>query len=290
MQKIGKGIWTILIAGGVLAAIINFILPKIWPSNEAPVAEIRSDKMEGHAPLEVTFDGSSSKDPEGKDLRLEWFVADKKASDREKFSRVFTDPDSYHVKLVVTDHGALTDTDSVFIKVLEPQEQELWAPQSRKATTEEAETAADTAPKGWTITVNNGEHIQLIPGKRITVQFGEKRKETYLALNDEVAAVEQILESGETSYFEIDKNGRVIDRQLPHPLSEYSVNINKNSILRESKTELSDGFILYSYKFKWGDRAELVYDSNNKLRNFYANKHRYDHKAKIIYIGREEGA
>jgi len=74
-------------------------------NNRNPKAFIEADGTVGFAPLTVKFDGTSSYDPDGDQVTYEWDFNDDGAVDstEAKPTFVFTEPGTFHAKLVVKD-------------------------------------------------------------------------------------------------------------------------------------------------------------------------------------------
>lgn len=112
---------SILASGGILAAIISFALPRIWPKNKPPTAVITINEMEGKAPLKILADGLQSSDPEGKKLTFEWAIDEIIVSSEPSFTRTIESPGLYTIVLTVMDHDGLKSMDSKIIKVLKQE-------------------------------------------------------------------------------------------------------------------------------------------------------------------------
>ncbi|RAW17647.1 PQQ-dependent sugar dehydrogenase [Phytoactinopolyspora halophila] len=83
--------------------------------NRDPVARIDADPLSGPVPLEVTFDGSASSDPEGTELTFEWdFDGDGTVDSTEpEATHTYTEPGDYTVALTVTDADGQQDIANV---------------------------------------------------------------------------------------------------------------------------------------------------------------------------------
>ena len=90
------------------------------PSNEAPVARASANPTSGTAPLEVSFNGSSSTDDHGV-TSYSWNFKDGSSSNNTNPTHTFTDPGTYTVELTVSDENGLTNKDTVTITVNAPQ-------------------------------------------------------------------------------------------------------------------------------------------------------------------------
>jgi hypothetical protein len=77
--------------------------------------------------------------------------------------------------------------------------------------------------------------------------------------------VEHVMSNGLTAYYVIDENGDVSEPKFPHPLSEYSLEIDPNLILRTEKEDLGDGNTREVVFMKWGKKATIIRDGEGKL-------------------------
>ncbi|MEL6615199.1 MAG: glycosyl hydrolase, partial [Bacteroidota bacterium] len=84
----------------------------------APVVLIQSDRQSGKAPLAVTFDGTSSFDPQGGALTYRWASGEGETSDEPQPSFTFEEVGDYWVVLEVETQGGLVSRDSVEIRAL----------------------------------------------------------------------------------------------------------------------------------------------------------------------------
>ena len=108
-------LYAILIIGGVAAAIVNFVLPTIWPNDKPPIAKINTNSAEGQVPLTILLDGAKSFDPEGGVLYYAWEIDGNIVSNQVCFRHTFESPKEYHVMLAVKDSEGLKNTDSIII-------------------------------------------------------------------------------------------------------------------------------------------------------------------------------
>ncbi len=107
----------ILLSSGVIASIVAFLMPKIWPENRPPHAVIVSSDTLGSEPLEVLFDAAKSSDPEGLPLVYNWYIDGSEVSSIETIKHTFDTPGKYTVKLLVTDSKGLGAKDSLIVEV-----------------------------------------------------------------------------------------------------------------------------------------------------------------------------
>jgi len=93
----------------------------VWViENHPPTAVALASPLSGPAPLEVTFDGTGSSDPEGGDLLYDWDFDDGFYGTGATTTHVFDFPGIYTVYLVVTDDHGLDHFDGIDITVDEP--------------------------------------------------------------------------------------------------------------------------------------------------------------------------
>jgi PKD repeat protein len=88
----------------------------ITVNQKSPVAVITAAPTEGNAPLEVTFDGSGSYDPDGTVVDYAWHFGDGVGSGVTT-THMYETPFSYNSQLTVTDDDGATGTASVEILV-----------------------------------------------------------------------------------------------------------------------------------------------------------------------------
>jgi PKD repeat protein len=78
----------------------------------APVSKAKVTPITGTAPLTVTFDGSSSYDPDGtKIVKWEWHFGNGKSGEGEKITYIYEKPGKYYIGLKVTDMQGQKNSD-----------------------------------------------------------------------------------------------------------------------------------------------------------------------------------
>ena len=89
--------------------------------NMSPTASFSYLPQTGNAPLTVSFDGSSSSDPDGTIASYQWLFSDGERLSGETVQRIFNMAGTYRVALKVTDNAGLShQTEEFSITVLEP--------------------------------------------------------------------------------------------------------------------------------------------------------------------------
>ncbi len=86
--------------------------------NTSPVANFTASISQGTAPLEITFDSSSSFDNDGDALTYSWDFGDGTTSTSPNPTKLYTTPDSYQVFLVVNDGmvNSIAATTTIIVK------------------------------------------------------------------------------------------------------------------------------------------------------------------------------
>jgi glucose/arabinose dehydrogenase len=79
-------------------------------ADQAPIARIVADKTSGVAPLTVSFDGTTSSDPDGDPLTYKWEFGDGTTSTAAKPSKTFAQAGTFPVKLTADDGRGRTGT------------------------------------------------------------------------------------------------------------------------------------------------------------------------------------
>lgn len=85
--------------------------------NILPVAVSSADPLSGQAPLNVTFDGSGSYDPDGQVISYEWDFGDGGSGSGVSVTHVYGSAGTYSARLMVTDNMGAIDEDDVIIEV-----------------------------------------------------------------------------------------------------------------------------------------------------------------------------
>ncbi len=88
--------------------------------NQAPTASFTASPTSGNAPLTVTFNGSSSNDPDGSVVSYSWNFGDSSTGSGVTASHTYNNSGNYTVTLTVTDDDGATDNVTTLIQVAEP--------------------------------------------------------------------------------------------------------------------------------------------------------------------------
>ncbi len=94
--------------------------------NQAPIAAITAAPISGGVPLTVQFDGSGSRDPDGKIIEYLWDFGDGSTDSGAKVSHTYTQAGLYPVILTVKDDRGSTAVATVIIKVGNPPPKALF--------------------------------------------------------------------------------------------------------------------------------------------------------------------
>ncbi len=89
----------------------------VGQQNQPPRAIISTSTRSGQAPLDVSFNGSSSSDPDGTIVLYHWDFGDGSSQNGAVTSHVFTSAGIYNVKLTVKDDDGAVGTKTVSISV-----------------------------------------------------------------------------------------------------------------------------------------------------------------------------
>jgi PKD repeat protein len=107
---------------------------KFPTANSTPTEEVSARPASGIAPLEVSFDGSGSSDPDGDPLNYTWNFGDESAATMGvTASHTYTTNGPFDVRLVVDDQKGGTDSATLTIPVGNPPVGSITAP--REGTT-----------------------------------------------------------------------------------------------------------------------------------------------------------
>lgn len=94
--------------------------------NQAPIAAITAAPISGGVPLTVQFDGSGSRDPDGKIIEYLWDFGDGSTGSGAQVSHTYTQAGLYPVILTVKDDRGSTAVATVIIKVGNPPPKALF--------------------------------------------------------------------------------------------------------------------------------------------------------------------
>ena len=78
-------------------------------TNQSPTASFTANPTSGVSPLQVTFNASSSYDPDGTIVSYEWDFKDGSTGNGETVNHTFNSTGNYNVKLTVTDDKGATN-------------------------------------------------------------------------------------------------------------------------------------------------------------------------------------
>jgi PKD repeat protein len=92
------------------------------PGDEEPVASFTASPASGMAPLSVTFDASSSYDPDGNIVSYDWDFGDGATGVGVITSHVYATTGTYEARLTVTDNDGLTGSAVESIQAISPNE------------------------------------------------------------------------------------------------------------------------------------------------------------------------
>ena len=107
----------ILLSLGLLIAGCALFQP-----NQAPMAVVDATIVEGYVPLEATFDGSRSTDPDGDALSYGWDFGDGMKASGSTATHTYAQPGSYGVTLRVADRKGAADEAALVVEVHEVPE------------------------------------------------------------------------------------------------------------------------------------------------------------------------
>ncbi len=85
------------------------------PTNQAPIAAIVQSASSGTVPLTISFDGSSSRDPDGQIVSYAWNFGDSSTASGVSASHIYPSVGTYTATLTVTDNKGATASSSTVI-------------------------------------------------------------------------------------------------------------------------------------------------------------------------------
>ena len=114
-----NGSWSQYMGYGEIDAYAALIAYGGPGPNQSPVARIEAHPQSGAAPLTVSFDGSTSSDPDGQIESYLWTLLSTSAtiSHKKKFEYAFDQAGSFKVRLMVIDDQGASDTNEITINV-----------------------------------------------------------------------------------------------------------------------------------------------------------------------------
>ncbi|WP_425508146.1 PQQ-dependent sugar dehydrogenase [Streptomyces bathyalis] len=83
----------------------------------SPIAEAKSDRTSGQAPLEVAFSSEGSSDADGDELSYSWDFGDGATSEEANPTHTYTENGTYSATVTATDPGGRTGSASVIVTV-----------------------------------------------------------------------------------------------------------------------------------------------------------------------------
>jgi len=101
----------------ILGMTLLVLLAGCVPLNSPPVASFAAFPSSGAAPLNVSFDASSSHDPDGSIVNREWAFGDGHSGVGETPTHTFASAGTYSVQLTVTDNDGARNSTSHSITV-----------------------------------------------------------------------------------------------------------------------------------------------------------------------------
>jgi len=119
------------VAWGATLFLTTACQNNIVPPNKLPTADVEWSTQGVYAPLDISFDASNSRDPDGEITRYEWTFGDGKTAEGQTVSHTFTTSGSYIVVLRVTDDRGGWDGASTGIEVLPPPPPTIVPPVAR---------------------------------------------------------------------------------------------------------------------------------------------------------------
>jgi glucose/arabinose dehydrogenase/PKD repeat protein len=161
------------------------------PGNASPVAVGSAAPTSGRSPLDVSFTGSSSTDPDGDPLSYEWDFGDGTAhSSQANPIHRYTTEGLFTAELTVRDGRGLSDTDTVAISVGDPPVASIDSPvdgstyrdgetvQLHGSGTDPEDGALPESAFHWTVRLHHGDHVHLL------TRFDATTTPSFVALDD----------------------------------------------------------------------------------------------------------
>lgn len=149
------------------------ITPRSGQGNRPPVVVATADPLSGSAPMTVTFDASSSSDPDGDLLTYAWNFADGTTASGNPVKHSFSKPGYYRVMVIVTDGRGLASQPAYLeVQIIEPSR---ILPPAQTPLLPMSGVAADTLPS--TISTIKSAHDQIIMPPRSPDAGGTPVKE-----------------------------------------------------------------------------------------------------------------
>jgi PKD repeat protein len=127
--------------------------------NQIPMAKISAGVISGSVPVSVSFDGSSSNDPDGSIVSYSWNLGDGFTGSGQSVSHTYSAPGNYTVTLTVTDDARATGTASLSLSFNDPNA--LVAPSGLKAV-----GGKSKATLTWVRNPNNGTGFYIEKGSK----------------------------------------------------------------------------------------------------------------------------
>ena len=109
----------VLVVAGI--AFCELVLSACGLFNRPPVAVIEAEPTSGPAPLTVTFDGSTSYDPDGTITYYLWDFGDYQTASGTTVTHTYYTTGTFPVSLTVVDNWGVRDQENVTIQVIQPE-------------------------------------------------------------------------------------------------------------------------------------------------------------------------
>jgi glucose/arabinose dehydrogenase/PKD repeat protein len=161
------------------------------PGNASPVAVASAAPTSGRDPLDVSFRGSSSSDPDGDPLSYDWDFGDGSAhSSQANPTHRYTMKGLFTAELTVSDGRGLSGTDTVTISVGDPPVASIASPadgslyrdgetvQLQGSATDPEDGALPESAFHWTVRLHHGDHVHLL------TRFDATKTPSFVALDD----------------------------------------------------------------------------------------------------------